>query len=211
MQINGFHVTKMEKKIMWLITTIAFVILISSLVLGATLSRTASSTVNPGSTFTVTYTPSGTSGKYFVAFDETITGCTPTSYKSFIGSEAGTPETKQVTFTAPSSGSCTFNGFYQFAESTKTNFPQLTVTVGTISTCEDYCLTLSHVECVGEWEISGTYPSCVCDWKCTEPSSWCEFAEKLAVFNMIENKCTEGTLVLVILGVIALVLITRLI
>ena len=99
------------------------------------LSRIAPSTVNPGSIFIVTYTPSGTSGKYFVAFEETITGCTPTSYKSFIGSEEGVPETKQVTFTAPSSGSCTFDGFYQFAEAIKVNFPQLVVNVCQPATC----------------------------------------------------------------------------
>ena len=33
-------------------------------------------------------------------------------------------------------------------------------------TCEEYCPTLPHIECVGEWNISGAYPDCVCSWEC---------------------------------------------
>ena len=33
-------------------------------------------------------------------------------------------------------------------------------------TCEEYCPTLPHIQCVGHWEISGTYPDCVCSFEC---------------------------------------------
>lgn len=34
-------------------------------------------------------------------------------------------------------------------------------------TCEEYCPTLPHIQCVGEWNISGTYPDCNCSFECT--------------------------------------------
>ncbi len=34
--------------------------------------------------------------------------------------------------------------------------------------CNDYCITLPHVQCVGSWKISGTYPSCVCTYECAQ-------------------------------------------
>jgi len=33
-------------------------------------------------------------------------------------------------------------------------------------TCEEYCPTQPHVECVGQWNISGTYPDCNCEFVC---------------------------------------------
>ncbi|MEW6722580.1 MAG: hypothetical protein AB1324_04930 [Candidatus Micrarchaeota archaeon] len=33
-------------------------------------------------------------------------------------------------------------------------------------TCEEYCVTQPHVQCVGTWKISGTYPNCVCTFEC---------------------------------------------
>ncbi len=35
-----------------------------------------------------------------------------------------------------------------------------------VMSCDDYCLDQPHIECVGEWRISGTYPDCVCGWEC---------------------------------------------
>ncbi|HSB46406.1 MAG TPA: hypothetical protein VLD37_00200 [Candidatus Bilamarchaeum sp.] len=32
--------------------------------------------------------------------------------------------------------------------------------------CSQYCITLPHTQCDGEWKISGTYPNCVCDFEC---------------------------------------------
>ncbi len=120
-----------------IIGLLAIFLLIFSLgVSAATLTRTAQSSVNPGSTFSVTYATSGTSGKYFVAWEDSITGgCTPSTYKSFIGSESGIGESKSVTFTAPSSGSCTFNGYYQYGSGAKVNFPGLTITICAPATC----------------------------------------------------------------------------
>ncbi len=34
--------------------------------------------------------------------------------------------------------------------------------------CNDYCVTLPHVQCEGSWQISGTYPSCVCTFECAQ-------------------------------------------
>ena len=33
-------------------------------------------------------------------------------------------------------------------------------------TCEEYCKAKTHDACSGNWEISGTYPNCVCNYKC---------------------------------------------
>ena len=33
-------------------------------------------------------------------------------------------------------------------------------------TCEKYCPTQPHIECVGKWNISGTYPACSCGFVC---------------------------------------------
>jgi cytochrome c oxidase subunit 2 len=36
--------------------------------------------------------------------------------------------------------------------------------------CNEYCVSQPHVQCVGEWKISGTYPNCVCNFECrSEP------------------------------------------
>lgn len=36
----------------------------------------------------------------------------------------------------------------------------------TTPSCDEYCRGLPHVECVGSWNISGTYPGCVCGYDC---------------------------------------------
>lgn len=33
-------------------------------------------------------------------------------------------------------------------------------------TCEEWCPTQPHIQCVGQWDISGTYPDCVCGFVC---------------------------------------------
>lgn len=33
-------------------------------------------------------------------------------------------------------------------------------------TCEDYCPTQPHIQCVGTWNITGTYPGCHCGFVC---------------------------------------------
>ena len=37
--------------------------------------------------------------------------------------------------------------------------------------CIDYCKNQPHVQCVGEWKISGTYPNCGCNFVCNETTS----------------------------------------
>ena len=42
-------------------------------------------------------------------------------------------------------------------------------------TCGDYCVDQEHVECIGEWNISGDYPDCNCSWICdTVPEPTCQ-------------------------------------
>lgn len=37
--------------------------------------------------------------------------------------------------------------------------------------CNAYCAKQAHADCVGTWTISGTLPSCTCDYKCTEETT----------------------------------------
>ncbi len=155
-----------------IIGILAIFLLIFSLgVSAATLTRTAQSSVNPSSTFSVTYATSGTSSKYFVAWEDTITGgCTPATYKSFIGSESGIGESKSVTFTAPSSGSCTFNGYYQYTSENKQNFPSLTVNIGT--TCTPNCACAANT-CTGSTCADGCSGTCPGTKTCTSCTDTC--------------------------------------
>lgn len=41
----------------------------------------------------------------------------------------------------------------------------------TTMSCSQYCLTQPHPQCVGEWKISGTYPSCVCSFECASQNT----------------------------------------
>jgi len=34
--------------------------------------------------------------------------------------------------------------------------------------CGAYCLQQVHIMCVGQWNISGVYPDCRCQWLCEE-------------------------------------------
>lgn len=34
--------------------------------------------------------------------------------------------------------------------------------------CQEYCMSQPHIQCVGEWNISGTYPDCVCGFVCEQ-------------------------------------------
>jgi len=38
----------------------------------------------------------------------------------------------------------------------------------TTTTCEEYCITQPHTQCVGAWSISGTYPNCNCSFVCEQ-------------------------------------------
>lgn len=40
-----------------------------------------------------------------------------------------------------------------------------------VQSCSEYCATQPHVQCVGTWNISGTYPACVCGFVCEQGES----------------------------------------
>jgi len=39
-------------------------------------------------------------------------------------------------------------------------------TDGSAQSCEEYCMSRPHIQCVGNWNISGTYPDCGCVFTC---------------------------------------------
>jgi len=45
--------------------------------------------------------------------------------------------------------------------------PPANITENQTPTCGEYCLSQPHIECVGEWNISGTYPLCNCAFVCS--------------------------------------------
>jgi len=93
------------------------------------------SSVQPNQPFTVTYsTVNAPSGKWFVAWESTITGCTPSPYRDSMSSEIGGNKQISATFIAPSSGSCTFNGYFQFANFGKQYWSSQTVLVTQLCT-----------------------------------------------------------------------------
>jgi hypothetical protein len=114
-----------------LISIIAFFLLISIASAG-TLVRQAPTSVQPGQSFSVTYSVSDmpAPSNWFVNWEETIIGgCTPTPYKDFMAKEGGGSKSQTTQFTAPSSGSCVFNGYFLFAGGASTNLPSFTVNV----------------------------------------------------------------------------------
>jgi len=44
--------------------------------------------------------------------------------------------------------------------------PPANITGNATPTCGEHCLSQPHIECVGEWNISGTYPLCNCAFVC---------------------------------------------
>ena len=89
---------------------------ISSAIITRTLSATE---VQPSTTFTATYTPSGAgTGSWGVLISDAVSGgCTPATYNGGLLS-TDTPLSKLATYTAPASGTCTFTGNYQFSAGT---------------------------------------------------------------------------------------------
>ncbi|GAG36152.1 unnamed protein product [marine sediment metagenome] len=95
------------------------------------MTRSVPSTVSPGQSFRVTYTVSGVSGTWGASIvDDVSGGCQfpgGSQLKTVMLSADG--NSKQITLTAPSSGSCTFSGDYKFGEDAVVNFPSKTVTI----------------------------------------------------------------------------------
>ena len=125
------------------------------------MTRTAPTTVNPSSTFQVTYTVSGATGTWGASIVDAVSGgCKfpdgSTELKTVMLSTDG--NTKQVTVTAPSSGSCTFVGDYKFGD-----FPIKTFTNSVVNICQpictrpaDLCLATSSNGCGGTcpWTVT---------------------------------------------------------
>ena len=94
------------------------------------MTRTGPSTVEPGSTFIITYTVKRT-GKWGASIVDSVSGgCqfpAGTQLKTVMLSDEGTTKTIQVT--APQSGTCTFTGNYKFGNEPIKNFQSLIVNI----------------------------------------------------------------------------------
>jgi hypothetical protein len=95
-----------------------------------TMSRSVPSTVLPGETFIVTYSTSAT-GTWAATIQDSVSGgCTFVSgeiIKTFMLNSEGPSESIQVI--APSSGTCTFSGDYQFGTSPIKQFQNKVITI----------------------------------------------------------------------------------
>jgi len=115
-----------------------------------TVARSVTSTVNPGSTFTVTYTGSGTGTWGASIVDEVTGGCTfangKTEYKNAVLSDGAPSASITTSVTAPTSGSCVFSGDYKFGEDAIKDMAYSTVTVSSGSTT---VCTAGQTKCEG--------------------------------------------------------------
>jgi len=120
---------KMIKKII----PIIMLILMSLSVLASTLSYNVPTSTTPGATFQVTYTMFATVNEEFVAWSNSVSGgCSPNLNEDFMvrnGAQQEAMQTKTATFTAPSSGSCTFTGYYAFGGEAQQTLQQKTITI----------------------------------------------------------------------------------
>ena len=125
-----------------------------------TMTRTASATtVNPGATFSLSYTAVGTTGAWGGTVSDTITGGCTISGKTALNFAmmSDLPNPLTYTVTAPASGSCTFTGDYKFGTFDIKSMPNTIVTVSggnclpttnceattcTTSTCNNGCGTV---------------------------------------------------------------------
>ncbi len=67
-------------------------------------------------------------------------------------------------------------------------------------TCEEYCPTQPHIQCVGSWDISGTYPDCVCNFECDleevpEENDTQDFTDTVPKSNKTLNQMLDESLV----------------
>jgi hypothetical protein len=104
---------------------------------GTEITRSSPTTVNPSTTFTLTYTSTRT-GTWGASITDSVTGgCKfpdgTSSYKDVMLSSSG--NTRTITITAPSSGSCAFSGDYKFGSESVFTMPSTTVNICVASTC----------------------------------------------------------------------------
>jgi len=162
-----------------------------------TMTRTAPSTVQPGQTFTLTYTAIGVSGMWGATIVESATGgCTfpsgGSTYQSAMLSDDGL--TKTVSITAPQSGSCTFGGDYKFGEFAVKAFPGKTVTISGGGGCVPQTEVCNNVDddCDGlidEGNVCGG--TCTSEWDCGDWST-CKDEKQTRTCTDL-NSCTTPT------------------
>jgi len=145
------------------------ILLLTSLVSAATLTRTAPSTATPGQSISITYTASGVTGKWFAAWEDTIS-CNSQVVRAFLSSDLDLgATTKTVSFTAPSSGSCTLTGFYQFTGGSQNNLPAGIITI----TSAPICTTGQKQDCITSDGSKGTQTCTSGAWgTCTKNTNW---------------------------------------
>jgi hypothetical protein len=137
-----------------LLSIILVLLLCMSFISAATMTRTGPSTAESGKTFQITYQVTGT-GTWGASITDSVTGgCKfpdgTSSYKDVMLSSSG--NTRTITITAPSSGSCAFSGDYKFGIEAIKTFPSLTTTISTCTDCDDCTFKISTF-CVKLWMI----------------------------------------------------------
>lgn len=117
-----------------IMTFMLLMLCLSFTVFAATVTRSVPSSIQPGSTFSVTYTVSDAPTSWGVSLVDMVSG----GCMFPAGNELRTVmlytdgNTKTISMTAPSSGSCTFTGDYKFGTDNIINFPSknIVITVG---------------------------------------------------------------------------------
>jgi len=177
---------------------IIMIILVSMFLIGfvnaSTMIRTAPTTAS--GTFQLTYTTSSSDSMWGASIQEAVTGgCTfpsgSASYKTVMLSEDGL--TKQVTITAPSSGSCTFLGDYKFGTDAIIAFPSLTVTIGTSSTCTPNWVTGSWSTCTSATQTRTETDSNSCGVTTGKPAISQSCTSASASTSTNTDSATSGT------------------
>ena len=152
----------MKKYIIPVILTILLIGTAIALTGEETMTRTGPSTVQPGTSFQVTYTAVGATPPWFISLEDSVSGgCqfpAGDTLRTVMLSDEG--NTKQITITAPSSeGTCIFHGDYMYGDFPALNFADLTVSVsGDAPPCTDTCSSLGF-EC-GSHLICGVTEDC---------------------------------------------------
>jgi len=198
------------KKYMFLIGLM--MILSLPLVMAESMTRTVPSSVNPGEQFEVTYTVTGASGNYFVSIVDTVTGgCEPEGKHSFfIADDYTFKKSESFTYTAPSTGSCTFSGDYKFGSDAIIRF-------------NNDAVSMIPGSCIPDWDCDD-WGDCVDEIKervcddgcgntktetdiCQEKADFCQYME-FAKFVSEENYCTAG-IVIILLGIFVLMILFK--
>lgn len=199
---------QMKNKIIVLGMILLIAIFMTTFISAATMERSVPLTASPGSTFQITYTTTGASGNWGASIVDVVSGgCTfpnqETTYKSVMLSTDG--NTKTITMTAPSSGSCTFIGDYKFGIENIIVFPDKIITFSGI--CTPNC---SGKLC-GDNGCGGICGTCSIDKTCSngqcisEPTTfdWNKVLFSLGTFEI------KLWMALLIVGIILLILILK--